>query len=172
MLRLILTLTVGFALLIGVGAWFDPEGAREAIENDLAGLASAAADQAAEAVEAIQASGAVQEAVGQVAATAATQLARISGAEPAAAPKPGAGPRPRKKRHPIVAAAPTPTDAPLEVEELQLDARADFQPAPLDAEDTIPRPVAGLAGVPPDLAERGDLIRRMLALYARVSERK
>ena len=54
MLRLSLTLAVGFALLVGVGAWFDPEGAREAIHKDLAGFASDAA---------VKAGGAVREAV-------------------------------------------------------------------------------------------------------------
>ena len=163
MLRMSLTLAVGFALLVGVGAWFDPEGAREAIHKDLAGFAGDAA---------VKASDVVREAVEQAAASVATRSAAISRDEPVPTPKPAAGPRTGKKRQPIVAAAPILAGEPLEVEELQLDERAEFEEAPLDAEDETPRSVAELRSAPPDVSERGELIRRMLALYARVSQRK
>jgi outer membrane biosynthesis protein TonB len=182
MLRLILTLAVAFALLVGVGAWFDPEGAREAIRRDLAGLAGQAADRAGEVV---------RDAVDEAVETAKQAAAEV--AVPAPAPQPAAGPRTEKKKPPVLAAAPVPKPAvpapeaavsrppqprALEVEEVAIEAPGAFVEAPLEEgagegpppaadRDQVP---SGLAASPPDVGEQGVLIRRMLALYQRMSE--
>jgi len=181
MLRLIVTLAVGLGLLVGVGAFFDPEGAREAIRRDMAGLADAAARQAGDVVH-----GALERA-----------------AEPAAGGvpvTPKAGPRTGKKRPPVIAGSPAPLAEPQEdVAEVAVAARTGFVEAPLS--EPGPHPTLTLAGsaalpltpedesdaavgapdrtsvgelsaAPPDVGEQGMLIRRMLALYERVTERR
>ena len=175
MIRMIVTFAVGLGMLVGIGAWFDPEGARDAIRRDLSGLAGQAADRAGAMV---------REAVARVVETPSSHA-------PVATPdEPQAGPRTGKKRPPVIAAVATPTgSAPTEksvaVEEVHVAAREDFVEAPLARSVGI-APVSsraqGLAGLPlappesqasaPDAGEQGLLIRRMLALYERVSERR
>jgi hypothetical protein len=181
MLRLIVTLAVGLGLLVGVGAFFDPEGAREAIRRDMAGLADAAVRQAGDVV---------RDAVERATAPAADGVPET----------PKAGPRTGKKRPPVIAGSPAPAAEPREeVAEVAVAARTGFVEAPLI--ESRPRPTVTSAGsaarllapgdesdaavgasdrtpvgelesAPADVAEQGMLIRRMLALYERVTERR
>jgi len=236
MLRLLVTIAVGFALLVGIGAWFDPHGAREAIRRDLAGvadhgealrrevesalsrdleeLARKAAEEAGEvaraaAEEAGEVARAAAEEAGEVAqgaADRATELAREAAervAEPSDAP--ARGPRTERKRPPVIAKAEAPAAEPApgaaaerpveetdEVEEVEVVAAGEFsegvvpeEPEPSgvrvssyatpSAEAATPSAGAATpsdAPAPPDVGEQGVLIRRMLALYQRVSERR
>lgn len=198
MLRLIVTLAVGFAMLIGVGAWFDPEGARQAIRRDLAGIARHASRQA---------SGVVREAVEQVGSTAAKPppaasqpASRIeAGTATPSRPQtdPQAGPRTGKKRPPVIAQAPARGAEPPpahgeEVEVVEIARPAEFVEAPLPARQevavvTSPGAASAASGsaaapaspgaralesAPSDVGEQGALIRRMLAVYERVSQRR
>jgi hypothetical protein len=175
MIRMIVTFGVGLGLLVGVGAWFDPEGAREAIRRDLSGIAGRAASEAEE-----------------VARDVITRVVenRSVRAPEAMADQPDAGPRTGKKRPPVIAASSQPAAvAPSEeggaVEEVNVAARGDFVEAPLARPEAIARvssPTRGPYGRGPEphegggpaqeAPEHGVLIRRMLALYDRVSERR
>jgi len=115
---------------------------------------------------------------------------RPARAPAAIADEPEAGPRTGKKRPPVIAASSPPSAvAPAEesgpVEEVIVAAREDFVEAPLARPEAIARvtsPTAGPDGRAPaphegdspaqDPPEHGVLIRRMLALYERVSERR
>ena len=169
MLRLILTVVVGFAVLVGAGAWYDPEGAREAIRRDLAELAGEAVGEAGELVREV----AKQAAVAVTSKPAGARKAEL----PAAKPR-------KPKRPPVVASAPSPSKtkpapAPkLAVEEIVVEEPAEFAESKPENEaapeiDLASAPASGEPATdPPDVAARGDLIRRMLALYARVSDRR
>ena len=163
MLRLLATFAVGLVLLVGVGAWFDPEGAREAIRRDLASVAGQAVRHVGDAVRA-----------------AVKQGAMGAPPRPSIAPEsePAAGPRTGKKRPPVIAEAPAGVAArPVDgVEEVQIVAPTEFAEAPLRASRESAT-VSSHGSVAPDLestardvGEQGLLIRRMLALYERVSE--
>ena len=184
MLRVIMTLAVGFALLVGVGAWFDPEGAREAIRRDLSGLAGRAVERAGDAVRTV-----VEEAVEKAKPSPAAAPGEAIRAEaPDRTPGPlAAGPRTEKKPPPVVAAAsPRAEEQPqvqaLEVEVVDFAAPAEFLEAPLEPERAAAPPDATLgaperadlemtqrSGDPRDVGAAGVLIRRMLALYERMS---
>lgn len=154
MLRAILTLGVGFALLVALGAWFRGDDPREAAEAEVVAPALDLAEEAAAGAR-----DAAREAVDGSADAAPPER------QP---PTPAAGPRPRKKPPVVAAAAPT---VPEEVEEVRVAARREFQEAPLEAASgdesaAVARPED--PATPPDPGEQASLIRRMLALYDRV----
>lgn len=173
MIRMIVTIGVGLGLLVGVGAWFDPEGARDAIRRDLSGLAGQAASEAEE-----------------VARDVVTRVVENRFARAPTADEPEAGPRTGKKRPPVIAESrPPAVVAPAEesepVEEVNVAVREEFVEAPLARPEAVARassPTPGADGGAPapreapseaqEAPEHGVLIRRMLALYDRVSERR
>jgi len=191
MLRLIVTIAVGFALLVGVGAWFDPEGAREALRRDLEDLAdhreALRRDLVELADQAVGKAGEVaKDAVGKTAEAAKEAVHAAAAKAPAPPPMareeaPAAGPRTEKKRPPVLASAVQEVEraaAGPAIEEVELVARGEFAEAPLPqpgspAMQAGDEPeAAALVRAPVDAGEQGVLIRRMLALYQRVGERR
>lgn len=174
MLRLIFTMTAMLALLFVGAAWLAAQPSGSEVREVVAPLLSRGLEMAGEAGRRIAltptASGIwePERAPEAVVASAPAPPARAPEALPASAPAPPAAPAPLPRTQPAPRAAPAPPAEPEEVEIVPWASRP-FAESPPEEPAPEPPPDTEVAARAPDQEVWAALIRRMLAVHARVS---